>query len=136
MPSLTPKFCSNDLSMQTGFYDVEKKQYWLPCACDYDGNGLREIAYSDAEDKPVMCPGYIFNDTFTEVMGEYMAYHSSLGGFLAPVRTDIGIQTCAVNTSTLYYPKTSQVMSGVVFDETFEKLSEHVLRIIYRYQLS
>ena len=79
--------------------------------------------------------GYVFNENWS-IVDEYISFSSSLGGFCAPCLTETGIATVVVNTPTMYYPKVSQVMSGVTFDVQFMKSSEHILRLIYRYQLS
>ena len=65
-----------------------------------------------------------------------LLFYDTAGGFCAPLLTEEGISTVVVNAAGMYYPKMSQVMSGVVFDTTYEKDASHVLRLIYRYQLS
>lgn len=118
---------------QTGYYDHTLRRYYFPCFNGVTESGVTVLGNSAQANR--MCPGFVFNENWN-IVDDYISFSQTLGGFCAPVRTESGIQTIVVNTPTMYYPKVSQVMSGVVFDQTFEKSSEHVLRLIYRYQLS
>ena len=124
----------------TGYYDITTHKYWFPCFVGYDNGGIVTLGYVSPTTTVAtgrFCPGFVFDsDVNWEIVDEYISFSSAIGGFCAPVLTEKGIQTIVANTSTMYYNMASQVMSGVVFDQTFEKTSERTLRIVYRFQLS
>ena len=129
-PNLVAAANNNACVMLTGYYDVDKQQYYFPCAYSVDGTAF--LNNSNAN----ICPGYIFDANTWTIVGEYIAYSPIVGGFLAPCMTEYGVSLVAVNTSTLYYPKVGQVISGVAFDTPIVKSPSQTLRIVYRYHLS
>lgn len=131
-----------------GFYDTEKSQYWLPCMMSADRITGNVVANGNAE----TVPGYIFNAGPTIGTGENRqqqltrvyeedwsaraAGAGNPGGAICPVIDNNGLNSILYDVATPYYPKISQVLSGVVLSEDYVKTDENILRIIYSYTLA
>ena len=116
-----------------GFFDHLVNRYYLPCYVKANPTTGALITRGTTN----FCPGYIFDNNW-EIVGEWIARSAgtgNVGGSIVPMRTDRGLAYGLYDLATPYYPNITQVISGVVLAENYEKTSDNVLRLIYSYTL-
>ena len=113
-----------------GYYDHITNLTYIPCATSIDPITGAVIVKATVS----IAPGGIFDGAW-QLTGDYIAKSIGAGGFISYVRTDKGVIPMMIDTATMYYPQVTQVLSGVVLAQEFEKTTDNILRILYQYKL-